>query len=50
VEITLSLPAAARSLKDLRRGAALPPRRLISLDAGETRLIAIEQAHEGSRP
>jgi hypothetical protein len=49
VEITLSLPAAARSLKDLRRGAALPPDGLINLDAGETRLIAIEPEHQESR-
>ena len=42
VDITLSLPMAARSLKDLRPGVSLPPGGLITLDAGETRLIAIE--------
>jgi hypothetical protein len=50
VEVNLSLPAAARSLKDLRRDAALRPGGLITLGSGETRLIAIEQEHEESRP
>jgi glycosyl hydrolase family 42 (putative beta-galactosidase) len=50
VEITLSLPAPARSLKDLRRGVAPPPGSLISVGAGETRLIAIEPEQEESRP
>jgi beta-galactosidase GanA len=50
VDVTLSLPAAARSLKDLRRGAALRPDGLITLGSGETRLIEIEQGHEETRP
>ena len=50
VEVALSLPAPARSLKDLRRGVALPPGSPIALGAGETWLIAIEQARQDSSP
>lgn len=42
VEARLSLPAAARSLKDLRRDKTLPVGGLITLAAGETRIFQIE--------
>ncbi|HVD77942.1 MAG TPA: beta-galactosidase trimerization domain-containing protein [Vicinamibacteria bacterium] len=50
VDVNLSLPPGARALKDLRRGAALPPGHPITLDSGETRLIEIEQQLEEARP
>ena len=42
VEVKLSLPAAALSLKDLRRDKALPVSSLITLATGETRIFQIE--------
>jgi len=50
VEVNLSLPSSARALKDLRRGAALPPGGPITLGSGETRLIEIEQQQGEARP
>ena len=42
VEVKLSLPAAARSVKDLRRDKALPAGGIVPLAAGETRIFQIE--------